>query len=59
MSLPIGITFRKPTANATITEVVHEKYGAASGPTVAAVSHADPLRDRRVAFRQVVRHVVL
>ena len=26
---------------------------------LAAASHADPVRDRRVAFRQVVRHVVL
>jgi UDP-2,3-diacylglucosamine pyrophosphatase LpxH len=30
MSSPIGITFRKPAENATITDVVREKYGAAA-----------------------------
>ena len=30
MTSPIGITFRKPAENATITDVVREKYGAAA-----------------------------
>ena len=30
MSSPIGITFREPAENTTITEVVREKYGAAA-----------------------------
>jgi ubiquinone/menaquinone biosynthesis C-methylase UbiE len=30
MSSPIGITFSKPAENATITDVVREKYGAAA-----------------------------
>ena len=30
MSSPIGITLRSPAENATITDVVREKYGAAA-----------------------------